>query len=324
MNKKFKKYIIFTLIACFATIALSLPCYLGTMNITTIKSTPKTSAAHSIIDISGNTELDAFCAGNGTDGLSWATAHVIEDYEIDGMGGAFCIQISTTTRFLIIRNCEVYNLTFDDMRWTAGIDIDFCQNVRITQCYAYNCGEAGIYARRSTNINISDNRVTATPGGIGLVSGVDCFVSKNEITATTTIPAYDKSGWGIHLSLPLSSSNPSTNNIIIGNQISNCAGDGIWLYKADNNNITDNNLLNNARYGISMSLLSDNNEVHSNYFCNNALGAILNEGTGNNISGSTECPAGIPGYSLMWIIGIILIGTILMSVKIIRSKKTRD
>ena len=37
---------------------------------------------HDSIEIHGDAELDAFCAGNGTDGLTWSTAHRIENYSI--------------------------------------------------------------------------------------------------------------------------------------------------------------------------------------------------------------------------------------------------
>ena len=58
-------------------------------------------ADHAPISINGNVALDAFCAGNGTDGLSWATAYVIKDYAINGNGGD-CIDIASTNQYLII------------------------------------------------------------------------------------------------------------------------------------------------------------------------------------------------------------------------------
>ena len=55
-----------------------------------------------------------------------------------------------------------------------------------------------------------------------------------------------------------------------------------------------------------------------------------NDGSGNNISGSIVCKPpstgdpGIPGYSLLWILGIILIATILSSVKITMTHKKQN
>ena len=89
-----------------------------------IQIQPKISTSHAMIVIIGDSELDSFCAGNGTDGTSWETAHVIENYEINSalISG---ITIDDTTRFLIIQNCII------DQSDSVGIDLDNCTNIRI-------------------------------------------------------------------------------------------------------------------------------------------------------------------------------------------------
>ena len=92
-----------------------------------IQIQPKISTSHSMIVIIGDSELDTFCAGNGTDGTSWETAHVIENYEINSalLNG---ITIDDTTRYLIIQNCII------DQSDMGGINLNNCTNVKIQNC----------------------------------------------------------------------------------------------------------------------------------------------------------------------------------------------
>lgn len=70
---------------------------------------PSASSVHPRIAINNNSELDAFCAGNGTDGLSWETAHVIRDLVITGSVSTPAVQIKNIDRYLIIENCTMVN-----------------------------------------------------------------------------------------------------------------------------------------------------------------------------------------------------------------------
>ena len=93
---------------------------------------PKSAEPHGPIMIDGNAELDAFCAGNGTLGTSWATAHVIKDYDIDAgeIGGA--IVLRNIDRYLVIQNCTAVNSGTLVWDLDAGIELDNCANVNIT------------------------------------------------------------------------------------------------------------------------------------------------------------------------------------------------
>nr|MDO8109489.1 NosD domain-containing protein [Candidatus Sigynarchaeota archaeon] len=117
---------------------------------------------HSKISITGNTALDAFCAGNGTTGLSWASAHRISGYDIDAIGSGDCISISSTNRFLIISNCLVRNTATG-----SGIKLNTCLNINISRINATGT-YYGIYASYSDYNIIEKCRLTSSQNGIYL------------------------------------------------------------------------------------------------------------------------------------------------------------
>ena len=51
--------------------------------------------------------MDTFFAGNGTDGLSFDTAYVLEDFEIDAGGVGSAIRLANTNRYLVITKCNI-------------------------------------------------------------------------------------------------------------------------------------------------------------------------------------------------------------------------
>ena len=101
---------------------------------------PSYNSSHGAIYIDSNSKLDDYCSGNGTDGLSWETAHVIEDY-IFKHGSD--IDIYNTDRFLIIRNCTLSGCN-------VGIHIKSAANVKIEKCFINDSASYGI------NIDDSD------------------------------------------------------------------------------------------------------------------------------------------------------------------------
>jgi len=120
-------------------------------------SNPSTSVSHAPILINNNTELDTFCFGQGTDGLSWATAHVIEDYEINAGGSGAALFIQNTDLFLIIRNITATNA---GASVDAGIVLKNCTNVKITNCTTYSNGIHGISLQQTSNSIILDNWIS--------------------------------------------------------------------------------------------------------------------------------------------------------------------
>ncbi|NIP36991.1 MAG: hypothetical protein GWN18_18675, partial [Thermoplasmata archaeon] len=105
----------------------------------------------------GDFPLDTFFAGAGTDGLTPATAHVIEGIEIDGtdeLGN--CIYLSNTTRYLVIRNCTLWDPTPEGDG--VALNLQTCSNVTVLNC-DFPGTRKGIQAYECESVMFSGNRV---------------------------------------------------------------------------------------------------------------------------------------------------------------------
>ncbi len=120
---------------------------------------PRLATLHDPIDLNGNTALDNYCEGNETDGLSWATAHVIKDYEITGGApGLFYssnIHIANTNRYLIIRNCTL----------NKGVYLEGAEHVKVENCSIDSTGCA-ICTNLCQDVIISGNELNGSNYGI--------------------------------------------------------------------------------------------------------------------------------------------------------------
>ena len=96
-----------------------------------VSSNPKNLASHPKIEIFSNFELDNFCDGNGTDGLTSETAHVINDFQIDVVGPDSAIYLENITRFLIIKNSTITNAGVLGGDRQAAIRFINCTNISI-------------------------------------------------------------------------------------------------------------------------------------------------------------------------------------------------
>ena len=302
-------------------------------------SVPAASVSHSRIEIVGNGALDSFCSGQGTDGLSWATAHVIENFEIDAGGsGHSGILIINTDRFLIIRNCTVINAQrTQPVDIPAGIKVTDCNNVNITNCNTTN-NLWGINMWTSAYISVSDNIATNNDHGI-------IVTCSNHITISDNIASHNKEG-GITIVKTadidadyntISGNNVMYNdehgiclagsnyNTISGNNASHNVFNGISIQSSGNNKISGNNASYNLKYGVHLNAYSDNNEIYENILCDNTEGDIRDLGEDNDIH-DNGCPtAEIPGYPLVWILGFVLCGfTVLFRKTLKKSKKYMD
>ncbi|MFX0102889.1 MAG: right-handed parallel beta-helix repeat-containing protein [Candidatus Hodarchaeota archaeon] len=108
----------------------SIPALLGERRGDTIQrdNDVSSSAFHSPIYILGDTNLDNFCSGNGTNGSSWEYAHVIRDYEFN-ITSSYGIYIELTTRYLKIINCS-----FVTIEAPTAIGLDTVQHVKVINC----------------------------------------------------------------------------------------------------------------------------------------------------------------------------------------------
>lgn len=188
---------------------------------------PKTSyVSHAPIDIDGNTEIDTFFSGDGTDGLSWETAHIIENLEINGTGNS-AILIQNSDRYIIIKNCYLYNW---ESYWGGGfqgITLRNCQNIKITKNMIKDCGAGIEFISNGPNISVLDNEI------------FDCW-------------------WGIRF-------DDSSLHLISGNTIRKGTNHGITLMGDSNNNtITENNVKEFNDGAIYLDFNTDYNEVCHN------------------------------------------------------------
>lgn len=224
---------------------------------------PLTAEVHSEISIIGDTALDDFCDGNGTDGSSWANAHVIKDYVIDAGASGSAIEISDVTLYLIIQNCTVTNSGSGGI--DAGIKLQNCMNVRITGCNSSN-NNLGFYLYESSNNSLLGNNVSNNDYGIRLSVCSNNFISGNNVSYNS---------WsGIYLE-------QSSNNTLSGNNVSKITNFGIILNtNCDNNTIWGNNASYNV-YGIYIEE-SDNNFISENYASYNDYGIYLYYNCDNN------------------------------------------
>jgi parallel beta-helix repeat protein len=283
------------------------------------------ATSHSPISVNGNSELDIFFSGEGTDGLSWNSAHIIEDLEIDASGSGSCIDILNTNRFLIIRNCDLINsgLSFGE----AGIALDNCSNVKIEGCNSHNnrngiflfdclyitilnndLNDNSAYGQSSMNseyLVLINNRANRNYGGMGGSTESHGYYERNVCSNNQA------GGIGVI--------GGSFNNTFVDNTASNNADMGINIEDSDNNTITGNLSSKNGYYGILLNSDADNNEVYDNIFCENEEQDIFDIGTNNNIYDNTfTCPnQAIPGYNVIFIAIFTYIGLIL----ILREKK---
>ena len=226
---------------------------------------------HFYILINGNSELDDFCSGNGTDGTQ-SNPHIIENYAIDAGGVGSGIKIQNTNRYLIIRNCTTINSGSDySPNWDSGIMLSSSSNINITGCNSFY-NEYGLYIEYSQNIVIHNNNISFNNGnGISLIDST----KNSEITLNNA--SYNKVD-GICLQFG------SDNNVVSGNIATYNERHGIWVYTSHNILMVDNLFSYNNRDGIHLDDSEDNIISSCNITYNNRSGIYLQYTRNNSIS----------------------------------------
>jgi parallel beta-helix repeat protein len=186
---------------------------------------------HNPIHINGNS---GFTSANGVTGGSGTQTdpYIIENWEIDGHGGTYCIWIENTTVWFVVRNCKVWNATSEASE-PRGTGI-YLKNVTHGTLMNNNCtyNSLGICLMSSSNNNITNNNCSGNSyDGIVLGSSTNNNITNNICSGNS---------WG-GIDLLDSSNNNITNNNCSGNSY-----DGILLHSSTNNNITNNTLWNNG------------------------------------------------------------------------------
>lgn len=233
----------------FLTLSLILPKEIGENEEQTLNS-PRFAEPHVPIQFGSNGDMDSYFTGDGLTGLSWAQAHRIENYIIDGNYAVSPIQITGTSIYLIIRNCTLINSNTSS--GYAGIVLDNVQHVRIENC------------------SISGNS-----NGIRLTGCNDVYVHNNTILMNTLYGIYSSSD-------PAINALNITNNIIQGFSLFGTQPYGIYLDSATNHLIENNKIASSDTCGIYLTNTAATNTIRRNYIFGGNYGINLN-GISNNI-----------------------------------------
>lgn len=218
-----------------------------------LSATQASSGIHGPIVIDGNSQLDTFCATNGTNGLGWSTAHVIKDYVIDATGLASGIVIRNTTRYLIIKNITVTNaLTHPN---DCGIMLFNVTHVNITSCVVHSC-KTGILVGASTFTIVTMNIVTSCNIGFSLNSS-----SHNNTFTHNRASGCNEEGYYINLA----DNNTFKNNTAISNFY------GLSISQADGNTFENNTASSSTRHGFQLGMSTNYNKFINNTCISNLM-----------------------------------------------------
>ncbi|NMC05454.1 MAG: PKD domain-containing protein, partial [Candidatus Lokiarchaeota archaeon] len=188
------------------------------------------------VRLTSNSQVDAYFSGNGTDGLSFATAHRLQDLKIAAGGGDYCIQLENVDRHVIIENCTLIT------------------------AYLYASSSAAIKLQNCSNIMVRNNNIRYNSIGIKHYQTNRCIMENNTISKNS----YE----GLYIF-------QSHNMTITSNEIHDNDVNGIhqWYYCKDNN-ITSNRVHDNRINAIVLQD-EENTTISKNWIANNYIGLQL-------------------------------------------------
>ncbi|MFX0100454.1 MAG: right-handed parallel beta-helix repeat-containing protein [Candidatus Hodarchaeota archaeon] len=225
------------------------------------------STPHSSIVIFNDIELDAFCAGNGTNGTA-GNPHIIENYEIDAGGVGSCIFIANTTRYLVIQGCTLNNsgIASDE----GGIRLENASNIIIFNNTILDNSNGILVRNLSQNINISGNDVNASSG-----VGIACYNSSDNLIHNNTIS--NSAGIGMHFGYWCNNTDVDYNMVV------DSTTHGILLSEGMNNKVRRNNVSSNYD-GIQLNTSALYTRVFQNHVFNNSqFGIIVGDTASHNL-----------------------------------------
>ncbi len=214
-NKKIGIYLVLPFLLALSILA-------STITFSTAVEPPKSanSNIHPIF-ISGDKQLDAFVAGNGTEG-TYENPHIIENFIIHTGTDEYGIFIQSVDKHLILRNCVIYatDTAFSEKN---GIEIRISTNVIIENC-SVSYHEIGIMLLASFFVTIRNSSTMYNQLGIELLESDNNTLNNNTIS--------NNLGYGIFLKR--SHRNYVVNNTIEGNT-------DLGILDKGNDNIFENN-----------------------------------------------------------------------------------
>jgi parallel beta-helix repeat protein len=206
--------------------------------------------------------LDGYCAGDYSDGLSWETAHVIKDIEVDFNSGCTWpwdgpgfIHLESISRYLYIINCSIRYTDYQ------GISMQSCRNIKIINSTFYLGQLNGFDINQCSDISIINCDIGSCPkNGIRVSSSTNITISENLIWSNWNQGIYfkDVKGSLIQYNTISNHRSPATNSMA-----------GLVLFQSDQNEIHSNIFSNN--YNSISVLSSDENLIFNNSIDRNAL-----------------------------------------------------
>ena len=227
-----------------------------------------------------NAKTAGICTGNGT----YSEPYVIEDLVIDGGGSGICILIGNSSVYFMIENCTIYN------SGGTGIKLD---NVNNGYLINNNCSYAGISLFESDSNYIVGNNISYSKVGIFLWYSCD-----NNVIAFNILN-YHSQGIDLYFQCYY--------NTVSGNTVNNTYTGIVLQAGSDYNTVSGNTLIVNDE-----CITSYDQGFRDNSIFNNSCVVLEDEGDGDK---NTQ----IPGYNLLFLLGILSVVVIIISKKLKKS-----
>jgi len=241
------------------------------------------TSLHAPIGINGNLELENFPNKTGS-GTSWNDPYIIEDLEIMGSGLGTAINISSTNKYLVIKDCFIKN--FED-----GIALENTTTIKIKNISISNINGIGNLIKNSSRIYIEENNFVNNGCGIEIDDSNLNWILRNSFSDhSSSIILFNS------LNNTISENNCSKNEfsaIIIkmtnkstinNNNCSNSYGYGILGLDSENNTISENIFINNSEHSIELSYCDHHKIFKNNCSYNHKSGIYLYHSNANNLS----------------------------------------
>ena len=196
---------------------------------------PASAVSHAPIFIDGDDPANDWddcdvVTGNGT----VEDPYVIADLEIDAGGSGSGIYILDSTAYLTIVNCSISNA--GSGQYDAGIRIEYCENVQISQSNLHYNLDYGIYIRYSQRTIVTGNNISSNA-----FCGIIIDFSNATIFVGNTVT--DHTWYGVILY------DGAENTEIFSNAISG-NGYGIYVYMPGFESIVGNWIWDHGFYDI--------------------------------------------------------------------------
>lgn len=246
------------------------------------------------IMISGDEALDAYFAGEGTDGLTRETAHVLEGVSIATVGpGSAFIDLKDTSRHLVLRDIVILGPGGPS---SIGIQLARCSNVTIINCDV-SATRSGIEVILSRDISITGNRlVDHFHRGIQLDYSSRCMLIDNIVERSNETLVMTKCDNVTVVGNTLADgrvglrANQCRDVTLSGNEISSNYEGGIKVQVSKRFEISRNTIEDNYPAGVYLGtcegMVLRSNKVRDNFqgiYLYGCDGGLI---SGNNVTGS--------------------------------------